>query len=70
MIKNGSGQTWARIGHRDPSRGTRSRIQPPMIRASKIIIELGSYQLRVRFRWWWQVQGSNLGRLSRRFYRS
>jgi hypothetical protein len=22
-----------------------------------------------RFRWWWQVQGSNLGRLSRRFYR-
>jgi len=27
-----------------------------------------SMQARGCFRWWWQVQGSNLGRLSRRFY--
>ena len=69
MIKNGSGQTWARIGHRDPFTGTWNHIQPPTMRASKISTELGSSQFRVRFRWWWQVQGSNLGRLSRRFYR-
>src|SRR5690242_12944280 len=69
MIKNGNGQTWARIGHRDPSTGTWNRIQPPITRADKIIIEPWSSQLRVRFSWWWQVQGSNLGRLSRRFYR-
>ena len=69
MIKNGSGRTWARIGHRDPFTGTRSRIQPPVTRASKITSGPGSSQIRVHFRWWWQVQGSNLGRLSRRFYR-
>jgi hypothetical protein len=69
MIKNGSRQTWARIGHRDPDTGTRNRIQPPMTRADKITNEPGSSQFKVCFRWWWQVQGSNLGRLSRRFYR-
>src|SRR5215472_19362882 len=69
MIKSRGGQTWARIGHRVPLTRTRSRIQPPITRVSKISSEPGSSQLRVRFRWWWQVQGSNLGRLSRRFYR-
>jgi hypothetical protein len=69
MIKNGSGQTWARIGHRDSFMGTWSRTQPPVTRASKILNRPGSSQLRTCFRWWWQVQGSNLGRLSRRFYR-
>ena len=69
MIKSGSGQTLARIWHRDPDTGAQSRIQPPMTRAGKITIEPGSSQLRAHFRWWWQVQGSNLGRLSRRFYR-
>jgi hypothetical protein len=69
MIKSDSGQTLARIWHRGPSTGTWNRIQPPTTRPVKITTEPGSSQLRVHFRWWWQVQGSNLGRLSRRFYR-
>ncbi len=31
--------------------------------------EAGKTQLTGCLRWWWQVQGSNLRRLSRRFYR-
>ena len=69
MIMSGSGKTLARIWHRDPDMGAQDRIQPPITRPGKITTEPWSSQLRVRFRWWWQVQGSNLGRLSRRFYR-
>src|ERR1022692_3987930 len=38
--------------------------------SSKAAREPGYAQAMGRFRWWWQVQGSNLRRLSRRFYRA
>src|SRR5437764_3342974 len=68
MIKRTARQTWARIGHSGPQISAPGRIQPHITRLGKITIGPGSSQLTGRFHWWWQVQGSNLGRLSRRFY--
>ena len=63
-MKPVAAQTWARIGHSAPHVSAQSRIRPHM---TGLCPGAHSYQLRTHFAWWWQVQGSNLGRLSRRF---